>query len=852
MLKVYELSINGSADYVATGDAAPLTSWKIKSDQRNVIQSGYEIQRSKGSLFTSPESTGEVVSDLVYDRAWVGAPLTSREVTFLRVRVKVANGWSEWSLPLRVEASLLKRGDWQAKLITLPGDDGTRGSTPTHRYQKDFTVDSVDPSARLHITAQGLFNVSINGEEISDHLLMPGWTSYNKRLSTVTYDISQYLVPGKNQIVAEVADGWFRGYLGWEKERNLFGSQIGLFAQVEQEKKVITATDSSWRVTSTECLEADIYNGTTIDYRIAASNGKSAKEIESSFGTLSHISSPPVRITETLNPKFVSTTPAGDTLIDFGQNLSGWLKITFNSAVGEEVSVRHAEVVNLDGSLNTALLRSARATDHYILPGGIKTVEPRFTFHGFRYAEIVTTAEIIKVEAVAINSDVRKIGFFECSDLNLNKLISNISWSIRDNFVSVPTDCPQRDERLGWTGDVQAITPAASTLFDSRQFFQNWLVDVTLDQLESGAVTNFVPHIVPKGFSDLNMQGGKAGWADVITIMPWAMYEAYGDLKVLTQTIPAMKRWVGFLQNLVVDGLIQEPGFQFGDWLDPDAPNSQPWAAKCDALYLFNSYFANSARILGNSLNLTGQEGGDEYTKLADQLSARIWSRWEEHLLTNATGASVAIELEIAPVSERQRVADQLARLVLSVGGRISTGFLGTPLVMHALSEYGHFEAAYSLLFNEEIPGWLYQVKMGATSMWERWDAMRPDGSVYYIPLEMDEEGNGMLSLNHYAYGAVADWMFRHAAGIAPRVEQPGYRIIEFAPRPHKKLTSAKASIDTRFGLTSIEWKIVADQFTAEILIPSGAEGVFVDTSTGNERKLGSGKHSITLSNVRQ
>jgi alpha-L-rhamnosidase len=461
-------------------------------------------------------------------------------------------------------------------------------------------------------------------------------------------------------------------------------------------------------------------------------------------------------------------------------------------------------------------------------------LEPIFTFHGFRYAEIQTEAEVLAVDVVAISSDLEPRSTFECSHGALNRLHENVAWSQRDNFVSVPTDCPQRDERLGWTGDAQAFAATACTLFDAQAFWSSWLRDLAHDQDDELGVPSVVPDVVLEG----EPRHGRAGWADAATIVPWAVYESYGDPAILEQQLPSMRRWV---DSLVLrrdhSGLLPE-AMQFGDWLDPDAPPDRPWEAKTDSTFLANAFFAQSAGLLAGAAAVTGHPADliSRYRSIEEEVARLTWERWREHIVETQTGCAVAIQFGIAPETERAGVGDRLAEMVRDAGGRVSTGFLGTPLVLPALAETGHFNEAYSMLLRRDHPSWLYQVDMGATTVWERWDAIRPDGSIHpgvmSTPPGMNEEEEGpqghMLSFNHYAYGAVIDWVYRHLAGLAPDRSRPGYRHIIFAPMPVAGVDWATASIDTPLGAASISWRIGSnDRMEAEVELPFGATGEF-------------------------
>jgi alpha-L-rhamnosidase len=496
--------------------------------------------------------------------------------------------------------------------------------------------------------------------------------------------------------------------------------------------------------------------------------------------------------------------------------------LTVRGRAGDTVTVRHAEVLEADGALHTVSLRSAKATDTYLLADDSVTVlEPRFTFHGFRYAQVDSAAEVVAAEVVVISSDTPARSRFSSSHATLDRFHENVVWSQRDNFVSVPTDCPQRDERLGWTGDAQAFAPTACTLFDSRAFWSSWLVDVAIDQTADGGVPSVVPNILGDGEFAI----GRTGWADAGTIVPWAVHEAYDDVELLARQLDSMKAVVGYLlPRRDGDGLLGGE-FQFGDWLDPDAPGDQPWKAKADSDYLANAYLALSARLVSRAAIVLGHDDvAREHAELADQVAALTWKRWSEHAVTTQTGCAVALQLGIAPPSQRDAVGGALARLVRTANGRIATGFLGTPLVLPALTATGHLNEAYLMLLRREMPSWLYQVDRGATTVWERWDAIRPDGSIHDGVMHMPDGDGHMLSFNHYAYGAVIDWVYRTLAGLAPDPQRPGYRHVVLAPRPVRGIDHVAAGVESAFGTVEVGWTLdPADTLTARYTVPFGS-----------------------------
>ena len=439
---------------------------------------------------------------------------------------------------------------------------------------------------------------------------------------------------------------------------------------------------------------------------------------------------------------------------------------------------------------------------------------------------MTTTADVLDAEVVAISSDTPPRATFTCSDPTLTRFHENVRWSQRDNFVGVPTDCPQRDERLGWTGDAQAFAPTACTLFDARAFWESWLIDVALDQTADGAVPSVVPNILGED----EFAVGRAGWADAATVVPWAVHVAYDDTEVLAEQLPSMTALVGYLQRRRHEDGLLGGEFQFGDWLDPDAPGDRPQEAKTSSDFLANAFFSYSARILSRSCQVLGASGdAQRYADLADEIAGLAWARWRAHALGTQTGCAVALEMGIAPAEEHEEIGRALAGLVRAGDGRIATGFLGTPLVLPALTRTGHLAEAYLMLLRRQMPSWLYQVDRGATTVWERWDAIRPDGSIHDGVMHLpDAEAGHMLSFNHYAYGAVIDWVYHNLAGIAPDAETPGYRHVVLAPRPVAGIDHAAATVETAYGPITAEWTTDdAGMLTARYSLPFGVTATF-------------------------
>ena len=839
-------------DALGIGTPRPRLSWIAQATPRDWEQSGFEIEayRPNGELRDRTERVSSGASVLV---PWTFAPLASREQVLVRVRV-----WgqdddpSSWSELVTVEVGLLQPSDWTASFVTPDWDEDTGTPQPSPLFRREFVARAGVARARLYVTALGAYEAQLNGVTVGDHALAPGWTSYHYRLRYQTFDVTELLVEGRNALGAIVGDGWYRGRLGYHGgRRNIYGDRLALLAQLEIEytngAAERVATGESWRASPGPITASDIYDGETYDARLEQ-RGWSAPDfddsgwagvrlVERDFGTLVSPSGPPVRRTELMAPFAITTSPSGRTLLDFGQNLVGRLRLTVQGPAGQTITLRHAEVLE-HGELCTRPLRFAAATDRYVLKGGgPETWEPRFTFHGFRFAEVDGWPGEIPadaIRAVVCHSDMERAGWFECSDPLVNRLHENVVWSMRGNFLDIPTDCPQRDERLGWTGDIQVFAPTASFLYDSAGFLQSWLADVAAEQAAAGGI---VPLLVPNVMSAPSSP--TAVWGDAAVIVPWVLYQRHGDTGILADQFESMRAWVDVVAHAAGPRRLWERGLQLGDWLDPKAAPDKPGDARTAPYVVATAYFARSAEVLGQAAGVVGR-GPDEtkYLALAAEVRdafARGYVTPGGRLVSDATTAyALAIQFALLPTPEqRQAAGKRLAALVRGSGYRISTGFVGTPLVCDALSSVGEYEAAYRLLTQRLCPSWLYPVTMGATTIWERWDSLLPDGSV---------NPGEMTSFNHYALGAVADWLHRTVAGLAPAA--PGYHRIEIRPVPGGGLTYARARHRTPYGFAECSWKIEAGQMTIEAEIPANTTAsVTLPGADDGALEVGSGRH---------
>jgi alpha-L-rhamnosidase len=843
-MHVSDLRFEHHRDTLGIGESAPRLSWRTSEDQ-----AAYEFAVDDGG--TSWHSGRIDGTDSTYV-PWPAGDLPSRTQRTVRVRAWCADGSapSAWSAPATVETGLLEAEDWTARPVRVDAAGAGRLPRPAVLLRRAFSARGTVARARLYVTAHGLYEVELNGVRVGDQVLAPGWSSYRHRLRYQTFDVTGLIRGGDNTVGAWLADGWFRGLVGFDGgTRDLYGEHTALLAQLEltytDGTVEVIGTDRHWRTAPGPVTGTGLYEGETHDARLEPAGWSSPGFDDSSWSAavethwdlerLIAPTGPPVRRIETLSPVSVTTAPSGRTIVDFGQNIAGRVRIRVRGGAGRQVRIRHAEVLE-HGELCVRPLRAAVSVDTYILrdDDGVQVWEPRFTVHGFRYAEIDSDLPI-DVEAVVVHTDMTPAGWFECSDPLLNRLHDNVRWSMRGNFVDLPTDCPQRDERLGWTGDIQVFAPTAAYLYDCTGMLRSWLRDLAAEQRQFGTVPHYVPWI-QLGFPIVPA----AAWGDAAVIVPWTLYQRTGDLQLLREQYDSMCAWVDQVAALAPAGR-WDSGFQFGDWLDPAAPPENPAEARTDRYLVATAYHAHTAQILADTAGLLGD---DEAARRYGDLAAAVRAAFNDEFVAptgrlvsdSQTAHALALRFGLLPKPEqRQRAGQRLVELVRAARYRIATGFVGTPLICDALSAAGAHDVAYHLLTQQELPSWLYPVTMDATTVWERWDSMLPDGAV---------NPGDMTSFNHYALGAVADWLHRTVAGLAPAA--PGYRRLLVAPRPGGGLTRASATHDTPHGRAEVRWHRDGGRLTVAVLVPSNTVAlVHLPDPATDPVEIGAGRHTF-------
>src|SRR5262245_47019452 len=857
-LGVNGLRVEYQSNPIGIDAARPRFSWRITSDTRNTLQTAYQLQvglstenlaQNSGLLWDS----GRIASDASVFVDYAGQALTSHTRYFWRVRVWDSKARvSAWSTIAYWETGLTQTGDWTAQWVGPGSTPADSLPAPSPLLRRAFQVKGPVRSARAYVTSLGLYELHLNGTRVGDQLFTPGWTSYTRRLQYQTYDVTALLHPGTNAIGAMLGDGWYRGYLGFFGQRNIYGRRLALRLQLDIQYQDGSSdritTDGAWKTAPGPVLTSDIYGGESYDARRERSgwagpgfddhHWSPVSILEPPATTLVAAMSPPVRRVRTLRPIEMRRLPSGETLFDLGQNFSGWVRLVVRGTAGTTITLRYAEVLDRTGDLYTANLRRAGQTDRYTLKGeGEERYEPHFTFHGFRYvaaAGLPGPADSSTITGIAVSSDLAQTGTFETSDSLLNRLQRNIVWGERSNFLDVPTDCPQRDERLGWTGDAQVFSRTAAFNMDVAGFFAKWLADLAADQDTSG----IVPWVIPNLFRDSVHFGGTAGWSDAAVIIAWTLYQVYGDHGLLERQYPSMRAWVDYMHRRAGTDLIWRPGWQFGDWLALHSDDPSYPGATTSTDLIATAYLAHSTDLLARAAGVLGK--ADEaaryqsrFRAIRDAVDREFLSRAGRVGQPRPTASALAIAFGLLPDSIVSAAGNRLADDVRARGVHLTTGFLGTPVLLHTLSGTDHLPLAFALLTQRSYPSWLYPITRGATTMWERWDGIRPDSSF---------EDPGMNSFNHYAFGAVGDWMYRNIGGIDLDSSGAGYKRSRIAPRVGAGLTSARASLETPYGTLASAWTVAGGRFVLDVTIPVNTSAIVTLWGTQVDRVQESGR----------
>jgi alpha-L-rhamnosidase len=862
-VSIQSISIENQQNPIGISVSHPRFSWKMSSINRNESQSAYAIQVLEGKK--SVWNSGKVVSSTSLFVPYAGETLKSNTKYNCKIQVWNANGKASKEATTSFTTALVDQQDWKAKWISsgLPADT-VNGRVPF--FVNQFFIKKSVSSVRAFVTAKGAYEAQVNGSRVGDSYLNPGWTSYNKHLQYQVYDLTNQVKQGTNEIQVQLGSGWYRTRLGWMNNQNFYGSQTALLWQLEisyqDGTKETIISDKNWQTGYTSIVSSEIYDGEHIDTRIQSKIISNAIEVAGNYTALEAQINEPIKKQETLTVKRVLTSPKGYKILDFGQNIVGWVKLNVKGKSGQKLVLRHVEMLDKKGEPYFENLRSAKALATYELNGEQQTIEPHFTFFGFRYVQV----EGIEVnpedyQAIALHSDMASTGSFETSNPLLNQLQSNIRWGQKGNFLDVPTDCPQRDERLGWTGDAEVFSRTASFNFNVNQFFAKWLKDLKADQFPNGAVPHVIPDILNKPNAGPEAQNGAAGWSDASIIIPYNIYTTYGDKQILENQYESMKAYLNYVRSVAKNDL-WNTGFQYADWLSYRVDDSKGMigqkSAVTDNYLVAQCFFAYNAELMVKTARILGKtEDYKEFEKLQDRIKLQFQKEFmtaNGRLISETQTAYIlALQFDMIPGNLRAAALERLVNNIKSYQYHLTTGFLSTPFLNPVLTRFGRNDVAYSLLLQDTYPSWLYPVKShGATTIWERWDSMKPD-STFQDP--------GMTSFNHYAYGAIGDWMYRTIGGIdTEEFDGAGYKQMVIKPELGGKLTYAKTSLDTPYGKVSTDWTVNSMGFTLKVEVPVNTSATVILPPfgsniraqdgmqiMGDRVRVGSGSYTFTI-----
>lgn len=704
--------------------------------------------------------------------------------------------------------------NWQAKWIKPV----TEPVNAPVCFTKTFPLNKRISSATLFTTALGVYEAVLNGRRISDYVLAPGWTSYLKRLQYQAYDVTN-LLENHNRLEITVGKGWYRGDISGRMLDEQKSRPCGLLAELHlvyiDGSRESVCTGSDWTAFESNIRYSEIYHGEFYDASFKTNESIDCVIFDGPWETLIPQEGEKITEHERIHAAKIFTTPNGERIVDFGQNITGYVELSLTASAGEKVSLSHGEILDKDGNFYNANYRSAKAKLDYICTDGFQTYHPHLTFYGFRYVRIdnfpggAENAGIHNFTAIAVYSDIQRTGQLSCSHPLLNQFFQNVIWGQKDNFLDIPTDCPQRDERLGWTGDAQIFVRAAALNFNVERFFAKWLGCMRAEQLEDG----YIGHMIPDTW---RFDGSSAAWGDAAIICPWELYMAYGNKKILEDQFDCMKKRIDYITNDTTVPNLWIGGIHFGDWLGLDGDEDSLRGGSRDDL-VASAYYAYSTSLFVKAGNILGKDVSSYAT-----LYENIKKAFQETFPVYKTQTECAIAIHFRLAKNCQAVADQLASMLLSSGKKLTTGFVGTPYLLHALGDFGHGNLAYELLLREEYPSWLYSVKQGATTVWEHWDGLREDGTFW---------DTSMNSFNHYAFGSVIDWVYCFSAGIRYKEEFPGYERVMIAPHPDTHLDWLKAELDTKHGKIISLWKKLDDFWQYEITTPVSSD-IFINNET--------------------
>ncbi len=839
MLSIKNIRINGFENPVGI-DEKPEIAWTLISEENGVFQTSFDISLSGGGK-TFLMSEGSDVQ-----RIYIDYPLKKR--TAYEIVLTVYDNFGR---------SAVKRAYFETGIGEFTADwitDGRKSVDNKYpmqfdihdrlKYQdgcpifiKKFTAKKIK-SARLYASCCGVYLAELNGKRIDKIHMAPGWTNYKKRMEYQSYDVTE-LIKEENTLEISVGNGWYRGTVGYFHRSNVYGDKGGIIAELyldyEDGTSEVIRTDETWQWTTGSVRYSEIYYGETVDFTAKRKPPQPVQFLDAPKDILVSQECPPARECAEIPAKELITTPIGEKVIDFGQNLTGFVRAILHGEKGQHVVISHGEVLDEKGNFYTVNLRGAAAKEEIILSGGEDVFQPSFTFHGFRYIKIegLEKINISNFTAVVCHSDIETTGSFLCSHKGLTQLQHNILWGQMGNFFDIPTDCPQRDERLGWTGDAQVFYNTAAYNMDVKRFFTKWMRDVRSEQNDELGLPTSIPDVI----------GEKAttGWGDVSTIIPWNMYITYGDKELLREQYHTMRHWVDFMtKESTPEGLWNNGGFHHGDWVSLDCGlNENPCVGATDVYFICSVFYAYSTKITAQAAEILGYT--DDAAKLKAQYEKTVKAFRKEYITETGrlvsdtqTAAVLVLHFNLCEERHRERILKGLVDNIHRHKDHIITGFLGTPYILHVLSENGYHELAGKIVRQEDYPSWLYAVNMGATTVWERWNSMNPDHTI---------SDTGMTSFNHYAYGSVGEWLYKELCGIKPK--QAGYKESVIAPKPVENMAWAESSLETLYGNLSCRWEKKENGIKVKVNVPVNTKAELIMPLSGKRKELLSGNYTF-------
>ena len=836
VMELFDLTTEYQKEPVGLGVKKPRFSWKIAAKEGNTVQTGYRI------LIKDWEKTawdsGIVASDRSVLVPYEGNDL--KEETEYQVQVTVwDNHGNQARLETHFETGIFDGEKLKAVMIT---HDFPQEEQACPIFYKEFLLQkSVEELEKAYIygTAHGVYEFYLNEKRVGEDRMTPGWTSYHHRLEYQCYDVTQ-LLKQKNRIEMTVANGWYKGIMGFDCKPNRYGDRVEALAELHilyrDGSRQCVGTDETWGVRTGELRYSEIYMGEVQDTTFTGGREGRVSNVFFDKSKLTPQENEPVRITERRKPIKYFVDPAGNRVLDFGQNLTGVVELHIKGNKGQKVKLRHGETLDAEGKFYMANLRQAKAEDTFILNGKEQTLLPHFTFHGFRYVAVEGLSNERMAHwqecfcACVMHSDMEKIGDFWCSDEKVNRLQKNIAWSLRDNFLDIPTDCPQRDERLGWMGDAQVFSWTAAFNRNTARFFTKWMRDVAAESsLEKG-----VPHVVP----DIVGSYSSSAWSDAAVIIPWVVYQSYGDERILEECWKCMHEWVDYITERANENGLWMSGYQYGDWLALDREQGDGSVGATDVYLVANAYYSCIADIVSKTAQILGKEEESKYyhklhERIVDSFQKEYYTERGRIVSETQTGCVLSLYFDLARKKDREGILRRLVENIEKHKTHLTTGFVGTPYLCHALSDNGAHDMASALFLKEDYPSWLYAVNQGATTIWERWNAVHEDGTM---------EHPGLNSMNHYANGAIGDWMYRKIGGI--NQIEPGYHRFYIKPLFVQGIEEAKVSLKTPYGEILSAWECRNGKISVKVSIPANTTALLHLPEKEEAVELGSGDYA--------